>query len=437
MNTQRERLVRLGATLWGLAIAIALRPWWSRPAPVGQLPGLMTSLGLDASAAPWFVLGLMFLPILVAAMMRPVSRRLAAADVRAWSWIAFSSSTVAALWFVMIEASLAWVLAIPLAMLALAMTLRHFDARFDRHDWILLPVTALLDLTAQPVHHAAVTAAAIILAVRLAVAALQRTSIPPGLCFALAPMALLFQTHFSGDQQRHAPWLPLLIAVTTPLLIAALRWDAMRMRRALSFLVSWIVYPLAILAYISATSSLAAEGMPRADLFEDAHHLVPASEMLRGETLYRDIIPAHGLIQDGLLDYVSLSTGDPSIGRALKFRALVGSACIVAQYALAAAATGAAAGGLGAAVLVVLLGTTAGTVRAMPALFALALIALAVRQRRPRVLFFAGLLVILSILTSLDFGGYAALSLVLALLRSGVWGGDEARHVRGRQRRSS
>ena len=435
MNRQRERLVRLGVTFWGLAIAIALLPWWSRPAPVGQLPGLMTSLGLDASAAPRFVLGLMLLPVLVAAMMRPVSRRLAAADVRAWSWIAFSSSTVGALWFVMIEPSLAWALAIPVAMLALAMTLRHFDARFDRHDWILLPVTAavelaLLDLTAQPVHHAAVIAAAIVLAVRLAVAALQRTKIPPGLCFSLAPMALLFQTHFSAHQQRHAPWPPLLVAVATPLLIAALRWDAMRMRRALSFLVSWIVYPLAILAYISATSSLAAEGMPRADLFEDAHHLVPASEMLRGETLYRDIIPAHGLIQDGLLDFVSLSTGDPSIGRALKVRALVGSACIVAQYALAAAATGAAEGGLGAAVLVVLLGTTAGTVRAMPALFALALIALAVRQRRPRVLFFAGLLVILSILTSLDFGGYAALSLVLALLRSGVWGGDVGRHVR-------
>ncbi|MEO6259392.1 MAG: hypothetical protein ABIP63_03545, partial [Thermoanaerobaculia bacterium] len=218
MSVQRERLIRLGGAFWGLAIAIALRPWWSGPAPPAQLPGLMTSLGLDASAAPRFVLGLMLLPIMAAAMLRPLSGRLSARDVQPWAWISFSLSTIAALWFVLIEPSLSWVLSIPMAMLVLTMALRHFAARFDRHDWILFPVAAaielaLLDLTAQPVHHAAVLAVAIVLALRLVVRPLQRTVVSPGLCFALAPLALLFQTHLRGDHQRHAPWPPLLVAV--------------------------------------------------------------------------------------------------------------------------------------------------------------------------------------------------------------------------------
>lgn len=422
MSVWRERLIRLGAACWGLAVAIGLRAFWSRPAPAGQLPGLMTSLGLDAAAAPRFVLGLMILPIVVAAVIRPASRRLAAAVSHAWAWIAFLASCMASLWFVLIEPSLSWVMAIPLLALVTTMILRRFDARFDRRDWILIPVAAaielvLLDLTSQPVHHAAVLAVAIVMVLRLIVTRLQRTMIAPALCFALAPLAMLFQTHFMGLRQRHDPWPPLVIALITPLIFAAIRWDAARMERALSLLVRWIIYPLAILAYLSATSTLASEGLPRADLFEDAHHLVPASEMLRGETLYRDIIPAHGLIQDALLDYVALSTGSLTIGHALRFRALVGSLCILAQYAIAVAATGVAEAGLGAAILVVLLGTSAGTVRALPSLFVVACAVLAIRTRQPRAFVFAGTLAVVSILTSLDFGAYATLSLLLALLR--------------------
>src|SRR5258705_9112571 len=114
------------------------------------------------------------------------------------------------------------------------------------------------------------------------------------------------------------PWPPLVIALVTPFLLRP--FARLRLRAAIAF----VVYPLAAYAYFSATSLLAAEGMPHADLFEDSHNLLAASEMLRGELLYREVIPSHGLMQDGLLPYAALRTGPDTLGRVLKVRGLVG-----------------------------------------------------------------------------------------------------------------
>ena len=55
-TARRELLVRFCAALWGLAIAMALLPFWERPAPPTQPPGYMTSLGIDAHASFRFTL---------------------------------------------------------------------------------------------------------------------------------------------------------------------------------------------------------------------------------------------------------------------------------------------------------------------------------------------------------------------------------------------
>jgi hypothetical protein len=159
--------------------------------------------------------------------------------------------------------------------------------------------------------------------------------------------------------------------------------------------------------------------MPHADLFEDSHNLLAASQMLRGERMYRDIIPSHGLIHDGLLPYAALRSGSETLGRALKVRGHVGALNVIANYALAAAATGSPECGIAAVFLGMALGTAAGTARVLPALITLAILAAALRKRDPRWLAVAGVLVVVSILMSLDFGLFALITLLISLSRLG------------------
>ncbi len=65
----------------------------------------------------------------------------------------------------------------------------------------------------------------------------------------------------------------------------------------------------AILLACGATALWAVSALanrPAANLFEDGHSLLPASEYLRGELPYRDVVPGHGLISDGLLQAFGL-----------------------------------------------------------------------------------------------------------------------------------
>src|SRR5207248_2092061 len=55
--------------------------------------------------------------------------------------------------------------------------------------------------------------------------------------------------------------------------------------------------------------------------------------------------------------------------------------------------------------------------RAIPSLAALAFVAFGIRRRNDRAFFWAGVLTVLAVLTSLDFGAYALIVLMAALLR--------------------
>ncbi|MEK6373101.1 MAG: hypothetical protein AABO58_10430 [Acidobacteriota bacterium] len=418
---RRELLLRVCAALWGLAIGISLLPLWSRPAPPNQPPGYMTTLGIDAHASFRFAAGLMLLPLLVAFMTRRTTALLARDDTRAWARNTFCAATVLAIWYVLNERSPLVIVGVPLAALALAVALRRFDAGFRRGDMILIPTVAavyiaLLDLMTKPVHVVMLAAILVVFAVRFAVAAIPRT-LPPPLAFAVAPLALALQTHVLSYRQRHMPWPPLILALVTPFVLRLLVPGTARARKRLRVAIAFVVYPLAAYAYLSAISLLAAEGMPHADLFEDSHNLLAASEMLRGEKPYRDIIPSHGLIQDGLLPYASLRTGSETLGRALKVRGLVGAINVIGNYAVAAAATGSPEVGIATVFLGMMMGTAGGSPRVLPAIATLVVIAAALRKRDPRWLAVAGVLVVLGIFTSLDFGGVALITILVAVLR--------------------
>jgi hypothetical protein len=437
----RDLILRLAAAVWGFAIAIALLPLWLGPPPPGQLPGYATSIGLDARAPMRFMLGLMLIPLLWTLALRPILTILGRDDTRAWARNAFVSGAAGILWFAIISKNLTWTLIAPAVLLAVLLAMRTIDARFTRYDLILLPVLAsvnlaLLDLLPRSVDQVLLLAAAVVLGVRLAIvlrspgtagvppapSSIQKskaggTPAVPAFCFTVAPLGLALQSSFNSYDIRHSPWAPLAFAILTPLLLRAFVRDTPATRARFRAALRYVIYPIAAYAYLSATSQFAAEGMPRADLFEDQQHMVPANEMLRGEKPYRDIIPAHGFVQDALLDYVAFKTGPLTLGRALKFRGVISGTIVIAHYALVAAATGSPEVGLASTFLAMLLGTAGGSIRVLPAIATLAFIAFAIRRRDPRWLAVAGAGVVICIFTSLDHGAYSLITLLIAVLR--------------------
>lgn len=417
----RGRILSACAALWGLAIAIALHPIWMTAAPPGQLPGFATANGFNGHAPLEFILGLILLPIVVSAALRPVIARLTAPEARTWAGDVAAVAMVVPLWAVVLSRNVGWTI-IPTAIVVLAAFLLRFrDARFSRRDVILLPVLApvllaMMSLTDLGIEHQLVASCLMVLTIRLLVAAIPRRS-APALAFTLSPLAIVLQSHVLSYDQRHLGWPPLLFALGTPLLIRAFVPDTPLMRRRLRQLTVWLVFPVAACGYVSATSLLSAEGKPHISMFEDAHHLVPASEVLRGEKFYRDIIPAHGLIQDGGQDVVLFRTGPVTAGRALKGGNAIRGINAAVVYGLAALATGSPEAGVLAFALSASTGVAAGSTRVLPSLIALAFAVGAVRRRRPRGLFWSGVFVILSGLTSIDFGIYGILMLLFAATR--------------------
>ncbi|HYU25900.1 MAG TPA: hypothetical protein VEO74_11895, partial [Thermoanaerobaculia bacterium] len=391
-------LLRAASAAWGLAFAIALLPLWTRPARPGQLPGFATSIGLDANAPMHFIAGLMVLPIVFAFLSR-FYRGAALLPI---------ASMFAAFWLVLVDQNVAWTLAVPAIGLIAGYFLRDYDARFTRRDVILIPTTltvflALIDVADfLSIEKQFLVAAMLVVAVRLAV---RRPY-----AFLLSPLALILQTFFFG-KQAHLGWPSLAIALGTPFLLR------IKNERRAAAILAFVIYPIASYSYLTATNLMIAEGKPRVNLFEDAHGIVPAGEMLHGELPYRDIVPVHGLVEDGLLDYVSMRARGATLGNALKSRAVFGSLNAVGVYALTAAATGAAEGGWLGFFLAALMGTIPTTSRVVPQLFTLAILAAAVRLRRPSLFAAAGFGAVLSLLTSLDFGLYTTLALVVAIVR--------------------
>jgi hypothetical protein len=414
-RSRREILLSAAFAIWGLAVAVSLAAVWTQPAPPGQLPGLATKLNFDAHGPFRWMAGMIVLPILFPLLLRPVTRRLL--DAQPWAFRTALIAPLAALWFVLISRDWLWTI-IPFALVILVCTLlRSRELAFTRYDVVLVAallalLLGLADATDLSIDRVFLVAALLVFALRVAVALIP-SPLPPALAFVLAPLGLVLQTSFFARDQRYFGWHAVLLAVVTPFL---LRFFLRNARRAVAILVI-VTYPLSLAAYINATSLQTAEGKPRVNVFEDSHSLLPASEYLAGELPYRDIIPTHGLIEDGLLDFLIMKTRGVSVGTTWKTRLALGVLNVVALYALAYALTGSA----GAAFLAVLLASLTNmftpAIRLLPSIVALALLCGAVRLRRLQWLRYAAIATVIAGATSIDFGAYTFLTLVVAVLR--------------------
>lgn len=417
MLTRRNELLLSAAfALWGLAIGIALITVWNRPAPPGQLPGLGVALNYDAHGPFRWIAGLMLLPVLLPLALRPVARRLA--EGAGWARNATLVATLFTLWLTTSRQHLGWTI-VPCALVIAACTLlRGRELHFTRRDLVLVPVflaaiVAVLDvLPSVPVDGVVYVAALLVFALRIAVTFI-RSPLPPALAFIAAPLGLILQTGFFARDQRYFGWHALAVLVITPFVLRVFLRDA---RRAVAIL-AFVVYPLTLYCYENALSIGTTEGKPRVNFFEDGHALLPASEYMRGELPYRDILPAHGLFEDGMLDYLAMQVGDVTVGSRAKTRAIIGNLNCVALYFLALAVTGSAEGALFAVLLSFMTGAYSGHARLLAPLFTLACIAAAVRLRRPRFFAVAGFGTVVCGIVSLDFAAYTFLTFVVAVLR--------------------
>lgn len=318
----------------------------------------------------------------------------------------------------------------PLLQFALALLLPFLFARFFRgrrspspmrgrfiraEEAILLPVFlslafALLDFFPRlPFGYCLAAAIAVVVGLRLAIARFT-TLRRPALAFALAPLALLAQMQWMPVSR--AAVLAVVWIVATPLLLAMLRPPERLLRRV----VSLVVFPIVVFTY--PLTLLGIQSTPQVDFFEDEHQLVPASEMLRGELPYRDVVPVHALLTDGGIDLLAMKAGDETIGELLSTRRVVSALNLVAIYAVGYAATGSAGLGLlGAFVGISLFPAASIWLRTIPALFALAAACSAVRLRSIRRLRIAGGLLVLAFLMGMEFAVYSGIvTLVVALM---------------------
>lgn len=422
---QRLALLNACAAIYGVAFAAGLLPVWSGPPRPGQLPGLVTAIGIDAHAPFRFIGGMMLLPIILPLLLRPLLRRLAADETRTWARNAAAFAMLAPLWFVIIRRD-PWWTSLPTAIaLLILVACRRFDARFTRWDALLIPTFSVLFLGGNDafwvdLERLTMCAAALLLALRLATAWIARrrgSAMAPALYFAAAPLGLLLQAHFNARDIRYNGVIPLILAIASPLLLAMVLRDTPAVQRRLRWSLAYAIYPLVIFGHMSATSLIAAEGQPRTSIFEDGHHLVPAHEMTRGEKPYRDIVPAHGFGQDAFIDYVMMRGGHDSVGEILKLRGVLASMGAVTIYAIVAVITRSPNAALLTFFLSAALGRAGGNLRSLPAVIFVALLAYALLRNRPRRFFWPGAMVAATTLISIDFGAYAFLTLVVMLFR--------------------
>lgn len=176
---------------------------------------------------------------------------------------------------------------------------------------------------------------------------------------------------------------------------------------------------LAVLLPGSVTGLAAAactRGPRVADVFEDGHMLLPASEYLRGEKPYRDIVPGHGLVSDGGLALVELRVFGDDYRGVYRGEKASGVLFWPAFYAIVAAATGSPGAAFAGLLLSFLFFPQYFLFRAMMSLWTLALAGYAARTRRRGAWIACGALLPLGLCIAVEFAAYAGVGVVVALV---------------------
>jgi hypothetical protein len=180
----------------------------------------------------------------------------------------------------------------------------------------------------------------------------------------------------------------------------------------------WRVWTVGILlpGSITAFAAGAVLGtLPVADIFEDGHALLPASEYLRGELPYRDVVPGHGLLADGLFHTAGLKAfGDDYRGFA-RANKLLGLFFWPSFYAIGLAATGNPAAAFGIELFSFVMAPQFSFPRMIASAFTLALALFASRTGKPPVWLACGAAVVITFFITVDYAAYAAAGALTAL----------------------
>ena len=387
--------IRTATALYGLSLAIGFAPRLVlRARATDPISALKVAGYSSRGVVLQFILGVL-LTAVFAIIGERVSRILA--DIR-WAAISYCVALACGPLALMHFGNVRHVLMMGLVAAAIVVV-RKRDPHFTRGDAILLPVYLTctlafidLDFGRTPIA-TALRAAIAVFALRLIVRDSDR--------FVLAPLALFALVGLL--QPKIGAAIALVVLFGTPFLKA-------RVPRRAIYPIIVFMYPLAVLRLPPPVT---------ANFFEDSHNIAVATEMVRGERPYRDIVPMHGLLTDGLIDYAAMKIGSQTIRTVLSTRLVVGMLSGVAIYCVILAATGE----LEIALLGVFLAfalTSGATIWVRPwaALFALAATIAGTRLRSRRWFAVAGALVVLACLLSIDFGVYSALVAIFAALRA-------------------
>lgn len=429
-------ILLVAAAAWGLAAGVSLSTIWIRPAAAGQLPGFMSSAGLDGQGPLRAVLTVIIATLLTPMLARPLARRIASG--REWAPVAASAALVSALWPAIADPfDTVFAIVVPAAFALAFMLMREIDARFCRRDVVLVPAALTLFVslsTLLPRLHApglAMISAFLVVVVRVLLAARFDSRLDPSHSFAIAPLGILLQVPVLFGQSPLVSIASIAILLGGPVVLRLTLPDRQKTRAFLRTALAILLFPLFAIAYPQTYNPASIDGIPRVNFFEDGHGLLPASEMLRGERPYRDIVPGHGLISDGVFDYAAMRLGADNVGGVLRCQWAAASIFPAAVYFVALAASGSAE----AALLAVLLGlslpvggtpwirdvaalSTVPWLRSIPALVSLAFVIDGVRRRRRRHVAIGAGLTVIAGLTSIEFGTYSAIIAIAAALRS-------------------
>jgi hypothetical protein len=405
----RQWGVRASTALYGLTLGIAIAPYLRFRARPDDLLSALKVEGYRPAGPMLQFLAVVLLTAVFAIAGERVARILADYP---WAANCYSIALLAAPLTLMYYGNWRHVLLIGVVAAAIV-AVRRRDPHFTIRDAILIPAflsccIAFLDTNFGHTPVATVSRAAIaIFAVRMLAGSADG--------FVFTPLALLAQ----------AGWLrPIAsgIIAAVILLVVPLVWRALNVGRAsarpdgLKPVLRWVVYPLIAALYPLAVLH---GTMPYTmNVFEDSHSLPVATEMMRGERPYRDIVPTHGLISDGVVDLVGLELGHGSLRAVLKTRLIAGIATSVAIYFLTLAATGSGELALFGTFLTFLLASgIAIWLRVAGSIFALAATVAAVRLRSKRWFIVAGVLVVVAWLFSVDFAFYSTVVALFAAFR--------------------
>jgi hypothetical protein len=386
--------VRASTAIYGFTLAIAIAPRLAFPARSGEPVSALHAAGFS----PVGPLSQFVVVVLLTAAFAILGTRIARLlDPHRWAAASYCAAVLIAPATLMHFGNLRHVLLAGAAAAGIV-AMRRRDPQFTLGDVVLIPMffscqMAFLDLGfgRTPVSTSLRAAIAVFV---------MRLLIRNSDAFVVSPLALIFQIGYLPPTV--AGIVAIIVLFGSPLL-------ALRVPRR-------VVYPIVVFLYPLAVLQLTQFPM---NFFEEGHTLSVSSEMLRGERPYRDIIPMHGLITDGVLDAVSLKVSGRSLRAVQTTRLVVGVVSGVSLYSLGVAATGSAEAGLLAAFLAFTLFSGATLwLRPAGAVAALAATVAATRLRSKRWFVVAGALVVIGYLVSVDFGVYSAVVALFAAFRA-------------------